>query len=177
MCGTCLSTEISAGDHSSACSVAVYVFYDLLSNCLKRPLKACLQVSVVNIGILHQSGFWEYQLEHLCFSGLGSVTATSIRFTSNTEGSFLSLSKPRRVNTLLFVKGWHRYPSAKAGRDSPQKQILWVIMWQFFSGAIEVHLPVRSLVLPCCRHVSLPSRQLSPPPVPLETWGVQVYVP
>lgn len=88
-----------------ACSVAVLAFYGLLPNCFKGPLRACLQVSVVDREIVNQSAFWECQLEHLCVSGLGSVTAPSVCFPSNTEGSFLGLSKPRRVNTLLFVKG------------------------------------------------------------------------
>ena len=85
---------------------SVDAFYDLLPNCLKRPLRACLQVSAVNIEILSQSDFREYQLEPLVLQWSGRCDCYSIHFTSNTDGSFLSLSKPRRISTLLFVKGW-----------------------------------------------------------------------
>lgn len=75
---------------SMLCSVDA--FYDFLPNCLKRPLRACLLVSVVNIEILNHQVSENTSWSPVCFSGLGRVSATSIYFTSNTDASFLSLS-------------------------------------------------------------------------------------
>lgn len=65
--------------------LAVCAFYGQLPDCLRRPLRACSLVRVVNIEILNQSDFESTSWSTLCFSSLGSVTVTSICFTSITE--------------------------------------------------------------------------------------------